>query len=667
MVFSGRAAVVVLDGFGPIPSKEWSICEQVFRTLDDGTRKVLLDGRKQVLVIASLAPTSHGVAWHMARTEGSDWLVLLDEVKTAHARTCELLEQAPMGPSTVAGLVRETAHRERYAPWTANTPFLFRLRQENPTWVTRTAGVFTGFEELSPEIMGNSDTGHQQIFNLMVARQVPAIISRMVEDGSFFSNEDLNRDLCRARDGATVVVKTLLSGEFGDDGYVHSAYKHLLAFFKLYFEVLKLPASSLQIEAVLDGRDSPYYSSLRYEEKDGVLRYGYLRKLRKVLRGFGAESCLSWIMGRQFMDRDYKGGMIRKEYELVARNAGRKVGDVDEAFDLIDRDHAAGFVDPVIEPIVIGSPRPVGDGTVFFNAIFRSDRQEPITAALLGHTEFIRRQAEQKKRLDTWEDFSWISPFSALTHWSMVDYHEEFPGRGARSLYKDRPHEHNVLHLLNREKPGFRFLFLTEGVKEKHMGLFSRGRRSTPLLPAETQKIIPTHGKEQGVNNDNDLWKVPKMRHPEIAAELDRALGDREFDLVACNFPGADMIGHLIENHFDACVETIESLDHALARIVTTARANGWVLLVTSDHGNVEHCGPDHGNNDVLTTLVLPDESRFEAVPPPNCSGRLFDVSHTILEVLGVSLSALQAPPIPEHISRDPRRLVGCALVRTRS
>ena len=277
--------------------------------------------------------------------------------------------------------------------------------------------------------------------------------------------------------------------------------------------------------------------------------------------------------------------------------------------------------------------------------------------------------------------------------WSMIDYHLDFRKRGARSLHEDRPHDHNVLALLSHVRPDFHFLFLTEGVKEKHMGLFSRGRRSNPLTPAETQQIIPTYGAENGINSDNDLYRVPYMRHPEIAEELERHLRRGAYDLVAANFPGADMIGHLIDNHFNACLETLKSLETALQTVVPAARENGWLLVLTSDHGNVEHFGPDHGNNDVLTSVVLPtgkapdyvagsstrqldrngrtigprpqdDGSTLLAQAPPGYSARLFDVSWTILEALGVDIESLEPPPWPDGAEESPNRLIGQPLVR---
>jgi len=663
MALKGRIAVVVLDGFGLSPATEWNIVRELFGRLPEAVRTRVTAIAGPELAECSLAPTSHGVAEMRAADIGLSRDLAFLEIRRAAREVFQALEQDGTA-SQVRLLRRDIAAAAHYAPWAVETPYLFGMRQDRPTWITPTAGVFTGFDETDPAIMGNSDTGHQQIFNLCVARQIPAVITALVESGEFYRNEALNRDLARVKDGAVVVVKTLLSGEYGDDGYVHSAFSHLLAFFKLYFEVLGLPASGLQVEAVLDGRDSPLYSSLRFETIRGQRRYGYLHRLRETLARYGAEGCLAWILGRQFMDRDYKGGMIRREYDLVTANTGRRVAGFDEALDMVAADHERGVPDPSVEPIVIGNPVPVGANTVFFNAVFRSDRQEPITACLLGCTEFIRKQATQKKRLDSWDDFTWIRKIDGLIHWSMIDYHSDFVSTGARSVYQDSPHEHNVLHRLNDSVPGFRFLFLTEGVKEKHMGLFSRGRRSMPLVPAETQVILPTCGKEQGILSDNDLYKQPAMRHGEIARHLEQELSNRAFDVLAANFPGADMIGHLVMDHFDACLETLVSLDQALASIVPLAMKNGWALVVTSDHGNVEHFGPDHGANGVLTSVMLPPDSALEPNPPPGGVARLFDVSWTILAVLGIEVAALHLPPWPPGAADNPKRLVGLPLVR---
>ncbi len=665
MGFAGKAAVVVMDGFGLSPQIEWSIVAGTWQRLNDVQRQAVLAnaGGDEELALATLAPTSHGVARILAQKHKRDWADEFARIRVARERLEELAGESRLDEVFTAQR-QEAAREANYAPWAAHTPLIYQLRQENATWITRAAGVFAGHADLRPEIMGNSDTGHQQMFNLAVARQIPAFLSDMIASGEFFELEELNADLLRARDGATVVFKTLLSGEHGDDGFVHSAWPHLEAFLKLYFEVLKLPAQRLQIEAVLDGRDSPGYSSMRYEERNGEFRFGFLRKLKRLLMKYDAQNSLRWIIGRQFMDRDYKGNMIRKEYEMLTKCEGRFSNCIDDAFARVEEDHAAGFTDPQVEPIVIGHPVPVGQNTIFFNGIFRADRQEPITAALMGLGDFVRQQAEQKKRLDTWDGFTWFERSEGLTMWSMIDYHDAFAEAGCKSLYRDHPHPHNVLHLLNEAGRGFRFLFLTEGVKEKHMGLFSRGRRSTPLAPAETQHILPTFGKEEGINSDNDLWKVPQMRHPEIGGELAMQLKAGVYDLVAANFPGPDMLGHLIEDHFEACVDSLKSLDKALKPVVVAARNNGYTLLLTADHGNVEHFGPDHGNNDVLLSVLLPDGCDLTTQSPPDSEARLFDIARTVLVVLGTSPEELNCPAFDEALVDSDERLVGVSLVR---
>ena len=369
--FTGKSATVVLDGLGLHPQTEWKIVSTMWQRLDSELQeKMIRILGDEELVQAALAPTSHGVARAWSDRSKGDWLDLFTQIRQARCalRTSIGDEQFRQITNEIRVQVAEEFH---YAPWAVNTPYIFSLRQNRPTWITRTAGVFTGQEAMEPEIMGNSDTGHQQLFNLAVARQIPRQIGDLIKSDEFFENDALNRDLTRAGKGGLVVFKTLLSGEYGDDGFVHSAWPHMEAFFKLYFERLSLPPENLQVEAVLDGRDSPGDSSLVSKTLDGRDRYGFLYKLRALLKKYNAESSLSWILGRQFMDRDYKGGMIQVEYDAVVKNTGRKVQSLDEAFALIGQEHVGGKTDPMIEPIVVGNPRTVGEDTVFFNAIFR--------------------------------------------------------------------------------------------------------------------------------------------------------------------------------------------------------------------------------------------------------------------------------------------------------
>jgi 2,3-bisphosphoglycerate-independent phosphoglycerate mutase len=670
-----KVAVLIIDGLGYDTDIEHSILREAIGDLPDEIVNILdgtgadvlsdagLDNSNRELIrFALLTPTMTST---LARTPLWSNRAAVSAIK--HGRAC-LREAIPntVWEEEVLSRMKATATRHHYAPWVASTTTLWNLRNTFSTFPTRAAGIFAGFERLDPEIMGNSDTGHQQISNLTVAKQVPTWITEMIDDGSLYEDEKLVAAMQRARDGHLVVLKTMLSGEFGDDGYVHSAMRHLWALLDLYFNRLGLPKENLQLEIALDGRDSPDRSSTDEDEIDGIHRFDFLGKLRRHLQEkHDAVDCVSWIFGRQYMDRNYQGAMIRGEYELIVKNRGKQVADFDAAYAQVRQYHDEGYTDPMVPPIVIGQPRPVDGNTSYINAIFRADRQEPITAALLGKKDFIVQRAEPFGTIESWEDFAWMEDLSGLTMVSMIGYHASFSEAGVHAVVEDRPHDHNVLFLLNEYVPDFKFLFLGESVKAKHIGLFSRGRRSLPLKPAEDREIIPSYGKKEDVANDNELYKFPSMRHLELGAALERAGREAKHDFVLINWPGPDMIGHLITNHFESCVETVNSIEAVLNKVVPVLREAGYFVIITSDHGNVENYGPDHGNNPVLTTVIPPAGREDAIVSRYDAEARLFDVAATALYLMGEDETVRsKMPPIPDVVQQSPDRLVGVPLVR---
>src|SRR5581483_1076782 len=116
-------------------------------------------------------------------------------------------------------LVEEEALATRYAIWYARSPFLNRLRNEYPTVPTEAAGLAAGYEDVVPAVQGNSETGHQQIGNFIVAAQTPLEISTQIADGSFFQNPILVEALDTVKQRNTALdICFLLSGEYGNDG-----------------------------------------------------------------------------------------------------------------------------------------------------------------------------------------------------------------------------------------------------------------------------------------------------------------------------------------------------------------------------------------------------------------------------------------------------------------
>lgn len=667
-----KFAVLVLDGYGVDPALEDAILEDLVEGLAPGERSRLTRASRAVgqeEYLPLLRPNTATAAPVLELQASGRAGAALSLSRLLWERRQRLIEAVdPVWfEETIDRRLREVAARFHYAPWVAPQSWLFEQRSIHPTFLTRASGEAAGYEKLDIEIQGNSDTGHQQMFNLCVAEQASHQIGRAFQEGRV---EELLEAAVQEMAGPepkrdVLFLKTLLSGEFGDDGFVHSCLSHLLRVIDLALALLAryhLPSERLQILAVLDGRDSPPDSSICGEERSGRRRFDFLGQLQRYLAERGAAGCLTRIIGRQYMDRNYRGDLIRREIDLLtgrSRAEAQALGafrraifdldparqpaadlptvlaaDLAEAREAIGLCHARGLKDSEIPPIHVGPAPDMGPRSVLFNLIFRADRQEPSVATLLGMREFVREQAEQKQTVDTWGWFLQADlGLQGLSLLTMIDYHPELTAAGVRCVLPIHPHDHNLLHLMSTRLEGFRFLLAGEGVKEKHMGLFARGRRATPIEGAEERIIIPSCGLAEGVAGDDELWRVPGMRHREISQALLARLGHDAPPLVAANFPGPDMIGHLIEQHFDACVETLSSIEAILVDLVAGLHACGYVVILTSDHGNVEHYGPDHGVNPVLTTFVAPPSLDRALLPIDGTPGRamLYDIPHTIL------------------------------------
>ena len=140
----------------------------------------------------------------------------------------------------------------------------------------------------------------------------------------------------------------------------------------------------------------------------------------------------------------------------------------------------------------------------------------------------------------------------------------------------------------------------------------------------------------EGVHSDSDFYRRPVMKTREIAQLVSEAMGIGEHRLIVCNLAAPDMVGHLLPARFQAAAEAYRTTVAALAELSGVARAAGYSMVVTSDHGNIENDAPTHTINPVLTT-VLPAAG---GVMPPDIEGvysaNLYDVSHTAARLIGV-------------------------------
>jgi len=561
----------------------------------------------------------------------------------------------------IGEIIRNISRVKNYAVWAASTPCIDGLREKYPSIATKTTGIEIGYEDLQPEVQGNSETGHQQLGNLTVAPQIPLKVAIDIETGKFFENTVIHKAIAEAigRD-ANLNITFMVSGKFGNDGRVHSCWNHLESFLDILFTKCNFDPNRLRIQAILDGRDAPLRSSV--EEQDG--NGGFLHKLKKLLMKYRAEDSAAWIIGRGIgMDRDYEEERTKKDYELLIDGKGLVVDSLDDAIETIRSFHRENVFDPFIEPIVIkdmkGVIRKIEVNDVVVNLNFRADRQRARMASLLGAKEFLQTQASKKGR--RWR-LDWIREDLNLSLFCLTEYHPDLEKYGTEIIYPIEPQEHNFLSVFSEyfestHRP-FKYLLIAESTKAVHMGYFIRGRREKiEVGDFETRFIIPSYAEEHGILTDDDYFKTPQMKAFEIGGKLLNELALGIYDLAIVNLSNPDMLGHLINDHFDACVKGLETVDYIVDSIVPYALAQDYHVIITSDHGNIDEYSSSHSLNKVITTFISPESKLFLNKKPDEFI-RLFDIPWAIAEILGIKdkINSM-IPPIPDWIRK--RGMVG--------
>jgi 2,3-bisphosphoglycerate-independent phosphoglycerate mutase len=627
-----KVVLAVIDGFGFSRARSSKIVETVWAKLDDIDRELLEAtanriGRDTSWAKNLLYPVH--VESLEANTPTRQALTWIADLKLCWGFLNRKLVRR------INDLVDRVAYEQRYVPWAAGHRNLSVLRNSNLTIPTSAAGIWAGFEDLDPAVQGNSETGHQQIGNMELAPQLPLEITNSINNGEFFENPALNAVITRAKQrNATINFCFLLSGVGGADGRVHSAWNHLEAFLELVFAHHGISPEKVQMQAILDGRDSAVDSSIVATDGTG----DFLGQLQSLLAKYNAESSLTWIVGRSIaMDRDYREVAARTDFELLTGTTGQPVSNLHEARAVIATTHASGKTDQDIHPISLlrtdGSMPTIEPDGAFIDLNFRSDRQRSKIASLAGAREFL--QAEGNSRGRQW-DGSWIDHNLNLDICGIAEYHPAFEAEhGVSVAFHTEPNATNLLAQWPETVGSDEYTLVAESVKASHMGYFFRGRREDPVANAnEVRHITPSHSEEDGVNTDTDFYLHPAMRAAEVTADVLRAIEADTSRLICCNIAAPDMVGHLLPNRYHEATTAYFEAANAVVKMSTAARMAGWSFIITADHGNIENDTSAHSVNDILTTVITGDASTFEPAIPV-FQARLFDISPTLLALMG--------------------------------
>jgi len=104
--------------------------------------------------------------------------------------------------------------------------------------------------------------------------------------------------------------------------------------------------------------------------------------------------------------------------------------------------------------------------------------------------------------------------------------------------------------------------------------------------------------------------------------------------MVILNFANGDMVGHT--GVYPAICKAVETIDRLTGEVVDVARAHGYSVLITADHGNADNAvNPDgspntaHSLNKVQFVVVDDDVKSVK-------DGRLADIAPTMLTLMGI-------------------------------
>ena len=466
----------------------------------------------------------------------------------------------------------------------ANTPNLDALTKEYPNTLISGSGLDVGLPEGQ---MGNSEVGHVNLGAGRVVYQDFTKVTKSIADGEF----EHNPALVKAIDDAVSKDKAVHIMGLLSPGGVHSHEDHIFAALKM---AAHRGAKKVYLHAFLDGRDTPPQSA-----------EASLEKADAVFAEIGCGKTAT-IIGRYFaMDRDKRWDRVTKAYDLITQGKGEATAD--SAVAGLKASYEAGKNDEFVPPTVIGDSVSVEDGDAIIFMNFRADRARQLTQVFVDKN-FDGFELAVKPEL---------SAFVMLTQYSAdFDAPVAFPAEKLVNVLGEwlEKQDKTQLRISETEKYAHVTFFFSGGVEKEFKG------EERILIPSPD---VATY----------DLQ--PEMNSEKLTDELVGAIESGKFDVIICNYPNGDMVGHT--GDFDAAVKACEAVDKSIGRVVEALKKTGGECLITADHGNAEQMvDNESGQAHTAHTSEPVPFIYFGRDAEPRKGGTLSDVAPTMLHLMGV-------------------------------
>lgn len=457
----------------------------------------------------------------------------------------------------------------------ANKPNIDKLFA---TYQHTTLGACSRWVGLPDGQMGNSEVGHLNIGSGRIVYQGLTLVSKNIENGTLFKNEDLLKAFNQAEQmGSTVHICGLLS-----DGGVHSHIAHIKAL--LEFGKNNFPKANVVLHAFLDGRDTDRASAKEF--------------VKQV-----AEFKIASLSGRYYaMDRDKNFDRLNKFIDVL-NNSTENV--FDDSIEYIDSEYNKEHFDEFVLPAKAKWFNGVNDNDTFIFANFRPDRMIEL-AETLTNEEYVNYKKIAKNNF-----------FVSMTKYS--------DGSKAKILLEN-PKVENTLGMVLSQR-GYKQLRIAETEKYAHVTFFFDGGKNIELPGAD--RVLINSPKVATY----DLQ--PEMSAPLITAKLLEELDKDLYDVVILNFANCDMVGHT--GKLDAAIKAVETIDNCVGKLYEKVKSLDGKLIICADHGNADEMIGEHGEELTSHSLnrvpFLITDQNIKLVD--DIENKLSDIAPTILNLMG--------------------------------
>ena len=473
----------------------------------------------------------------------------------------------------------------------AKIPNINEIMKQYPNTIIHTSGLDVGLPEGQ---MGNSEVGHTNIGAGRIVYQELTRITKSIEDGDFFSNQELVSAIenCK-KNNSKLHVLGLLS-----DGGVHSHMRHLFAILEL---AKRKDFEDVYVHCFLDGRDTPPASA-----------DGYIAELEEKMKEKGVGK-IATISGRFYaMDRDKRWERVKEAYDALVNGEGHRFASATAA---IENSYQKEIFDEFVKPSVIcKNDEPVAtigenDSVIFFN--FRPDRAREITRTIVD------------------PDFDGFERKYFKTYFVTFTNYDETLLPYVHIAFKKEEIKNTLGEYIS--KLGLTQLRIAETEKYAHVTFFFNGVEENQY-EGEDRILIPSPKVET-----YDM--KPEMSAGEVTDKVVDAINSKKYDVIILNYANPDMVGHT--GSLEATIKALEFLDGCVKRVVDAIENNDGTLLITADHGNAEQMidyktgelHTAHTTNPVPLVLIGREDVKLK-------EGRLADLAPTMLDLMNLAKPA---------------------------